>query len=147
MIRLSLVAGLALVSACYTYRPIQNPAPAAGSQVDVALDDEGTRALAGTLGPDIEHVHGTVLGADSSGVRLAVSEVQDVRGQPTAWSGERIEIPGRYVARIEERRLAAASTGVLGGAIAAGLVAAYELFGGNGTVEGPLGGAPGGASR
>jgi hypothetical protein len=145
---LRLVAYYSLLTAgCYAYRPLPGPAPAVGSQVELELSDEGSRALAGEVGPGTERLRGTVIRADSALVELAVQAVQNTKGEPTDWNGEPVRIPRQYLDRIQERRLSVGGTGILGGAIAAGLIAAYELFGGGGSSQGPLGGGPGGTPR
>jgi hypothetical protein len=88
-----------------------------------------------------------VVSADSSGLQLAVEATENTRGEPTDWNGEQVRIPRQYVERIQERRLSVGGTGILGGAVAASLIAAYELFGGKSTSQGPLGGGPGGTPR
>jgi len=136
-----------LLTSCYTYRPVPGPAPTAGSEVELELNDEGTRALAGEVGLGTERLRGTVIRADSAAVELAVQAVENTKGEPTDWNGEPVRIPRHYLDRIQERRLSVGGTGILGGAVAAGLIAAYELFGGGGSSQGPLGGGPGGAPR
>jgi hypothetical protein len=135
-----------LTPACYTYRPVSGPVPAAGSRVELDLNDEGSRALASEVGPWTERLRGTVIRADSATLELAVRVVENTRGEPTDWNGEPVRIPRQYLGRIQERRLSVGGTGILGGAIAASLIAAYELFGG-GSSQGPLGGGPGGTPR
>jgi hypothetical protein len=132
---------------CYTYRPLTAPSPPAGTRVDVALTDEGRRALASEIGPETAHVQGTIIRADGRALDLAVLTTENVRGEPTDWNGEPVRVSRSYIEQIQERRLAAGGTGILGGAVAAGMIAAYELFGGGSTSQGPLGGGPGGASR
>jgi hypothetical protein len=118
-----------------------------GSRVELELNDEGSRALAGEVGLGAERLRGTVVSADSAGLRLAVQAVENTRGEPTDWNGEQVRIPRQYVERMQERRLSVGGTGILGGAVAASLIAAYELFGGKSTAQGPLGGGPGGTPR
>jgi hypothetical protein len=132
-----------LLASCYTYRPIATPAPAPGSAIDVQLNDAGARDLATEVGPGVEHIRGRVLAADSTALDLSVAEVQDVRGEPTVWNGERLRLPQRYVRSIERRRLSLGGTGLLGGAVAAGLVAAVGIAGRQGSGV-PSGGGPGG---
>ena len=147
MTRPSQVVPLALLVGCYTYRPLATPVPEAGASVDVELNDLGMRDLAGEVGPNIDHVQGRVVRADSSDLELSVTGVQNIRGEPTEWNGERLRLPMRYVQGVEERRLSGAGTGLLGGAVAAGLVAAYRLLGGPGSGAGPSGHSPGGAGQ
>jgi hypothetical protein len=130
---------LFLLVSCYTYRPLATPAPVAGTAVDVELTDAGMRDLVDNVGAGITHVQGRVLLADSSGLDLSVSGVTNNRGRPTRWNGERLQLAQRYVGTIQERRLAAGGTGLLGGAVAAGLVAVYAIVGGGSSAVGPSG--------
>jgi hypothetical protein len=144
----SFVAGCLLLSAaCYTYRPLTAPSPPAGTRVDVELTDEGRRSLASQVGPETEHVEGTVVRADATALDLAVSATENVRGEPTDWNGEQVQVSRQYIEQIHQRRLSVGGTGILGGAVAAGLITAVELFGGRSTAEGAVGGGPGGAGR
>lgn len=142
----SLLMALCCLS-CYTYRPLAAPSPPAGTRVDVELTDEGRRSLASQIGPETEHVQGTVIRADAGGLDLAVLATENVRGEPTDWNGEQVRLSRRYIEQIQQRQLSVGGTGLLGGAVAAGMIAAYELFGGGSTSQGPLGGGPGGTSR
>ncbi len=135
-----------LLAGCYTYRPLANPVPAGGTAIDVRLTDEGVRELANEVGPGVEQIRGRVLGADSAALDLSVSEVENVRGEPTLWNGERLQLPQRYVKSIESRRLSLGGTGLLGGAVAAGLLAAVNIAGRQGSGV-PSGGTPGGQAH
>jgi hypothetical protein len=128
---------------CYSYRPLEVPEPAPGANVRVALTDEGSQRLAPDLGADIVRVEGKVLQADSSGVSLSLTEVENAHREPTYWNGESVKLPHVYLQRIEQRRISAGGTGLLGGAFAAGLVAAYAMIGQQSTAVGSVG-APGG---
>jgi hypothetical protein len=131
------LAGLLLALAgCYTYRPLPAAAPAAGLRVQATLTDAGSDSLAGRLGRDVGAVAGEVVRADSAGLTLAVREVENQRGERSDWEGENVEIPRRFVRDLQQRKLSLGGTGLLGGAVAAGLVAATQVFGGRSTLEG-----------
>lgn len=134
--RLTPLLALLLAAGCYTYRPLSVPLPAAGTRLQVKLTDDGTDSLASRLGPDIATVDGDVVRADTAGLVLAVREVQSYRGEPSDWQGEEVAVPRRFVRDLQERHISVGGTGLLGGAIAAGLVAATQVFGGRGTLEG-----------
>ena len=141
-------AGLLLALAgCYTYRPLPAAVPAAGLRVQAALTDAGTDSLAGRIGRDVSVLAGTVVDADSAGLTLAVHEVENRRGERSDWEGEAVVLPRRYIRELQERHLSLGGTGLLGGAVAAGLVAATEAFGGRGTGEGGGRGPGGGETR
>jgi hypothetical protein len=141
------LAGLLLALAgCYTYRPLPATAPAAGLRVQATLTDAGSDSLAGRLGRDVGAVAGDVVQADSAELTLAVREVENQRGERSDWVGETVVIPLRFVRALEQRRLSPGGTGLLGGAVAAGLVAITQVFGGGGVLEGG-GGTGGGRGR
>lgn len=141
-------AGLLLALAgCYTYRPLPAAVPAAGLRVQAVLTDAGSDSLAGRIGRDVSVVAGSVVNADSTALTLAVQEVENRRGERSDWDGETVVIPHRYVRELQERRLSLGGTGLLGGAVAAGLVAATEALGGRGTAEGGGRGPGGGGPR
>ena len=85
--------------------------------------------------------------ADSAELTLAVKAVETQRGERTGWEGEMVVIPRRFVRDLQQRRLSVGGTGLLGGAVAAGLVAATQVFGGRGIFEGGGPGVGGGGAR
>lgn len=133
--RPSLAAAL-LLGGCYTYRPPSAPVPAAGSRVQLTLTDTGMDSLAGRIGPDVGVLYGNVVRADTSAVTLAVVGVDNLRGVHDDWQGESVTVPRRFVRDLQERRLSVGGTGLLGGAIAASLVAATAAITGGGGVVG-----------
>jgi hypothetical protein len=133
--RLGCAAAL-VVGGCYTYRPLEAPVPAAGTRVQVALTDAGADSLAARVGPNIELVDGDVVRADSTSMTLAVREVENSRGERDDWNGEQVTVPRGFVRDLQQRRMSVGGTGLLGGAIAASLVAATAAFGGSGGAEG-----------
>jgi hypothetical protein len=136
---------VALVSGCYTYRPLTTAEPEPGSRVSAELTDEGARELSGTIGPAIEHVEGEVLRVDSNTIELSVLQVEAARGWQTDWSGEPVRIPRKAVSGLQQRRFSLGGTGFVGGVVAGGVYAIYRLLGGPGIFEG--GGASGGQAR
>jgi hypothetical protein len=141
-----LFAPLLLLAGCYTYRPLENPAPPPGQRVSAQLTTEGSRELTGQIGPEILHVEGQVVSADSAGLDLEVREIESYRGIRSDWHGEHVRLPRQAVAGLQERRLSVGGTTLLGGVLIGGLYAAYRLFGGGGSVEG-AGGQVGGGGR
>jgi hypothetical protein len=143
--RLMFTLWVFLVAGCYTYRPLVTPAPQPGTRVSAELTGDGARDLSGQVGPEIEHVEGDVLAVDSSGVQLAVRQVETTRGIQSDWKGEKVIIPRSAVSGWQQRRLSVGGTGFLGGLVAGGLYAMYRLFGGPGLINGNGGGTgPGG---
>jgi hypothetical protein len=128
-----------LLAGCYTYRPLANPAPPPGQRVSAQLTTEGSRELTGQIGPEILHVEGQVVSADSSGLDLEVLEIESYRGIRSDWHGEHVKLPRQAVAGLQERRLSVGGTTLLGGVLAGGLYAVYRLLGGEGLFEGGTG--------
>jgi hypothetical protein len=134
------------LAACYTYRPLPAPEPSPGDRVSAQLTTEGSRDLAGQIGPDVLHVEGDVLEVDSIGLDLRVREIESYRGIRSGWSGERLHVPRQAVAGIQQRKLSVGGTGLMGGVLAVGLYAVYRVLGGPGLFEGGSGHS-GGPSR
>ena len=132
------------LAACYTYRPLSTPEPAAGTRVSAQLTNSGSQELTAEIGPDVLHVEGTVLQADSSGLNLEVREIESYRGIRSDWNGEQVRLPRAAVAGIQERRLSPGGTGIMSGALVAGLYAIYRVLGGPGLFEGNPGQGAGG---
>ena len=138
-----MLAMVLIFAGCYTYRPLSTPAPEPGSRVSAQLTGQGSFDLASQIGPDVLHVEGDVVEADSSGLELVVREVESYRGIRTDWQGETVRIPREALAGMQERRLSIGGTGVMGGVMAAGLYAIYRILGGPGLLEGTDGQAGG----
>ena len=132
---LLLCAALSL-AACYTYRPLATAEPTAGSRVSAQLTTAGSQELVSEIGPDVLHVEGMVLQADSSGLDLEVKEIESYRGIRSDWNGEQVRLPREAVAGLQERRLSPGGTGLMGGAVIAGLYAIYQVLGGPALFEG-----------
>src|SRR5690242_9038350 len=145
-LRIEAIAACVLLAGCYSYRPVDTVIPAdlpAGTNVEVRLTPEGATHLATQLGPDTRYVRGQWRGADSAGVRLAVSSVESSRRMGVQWRGEQVTLPRGDVAAVQERKLAAGATSLLGGVVLGGLVAATAAFSGHGSVTGGGGGTSG----
>ena len=134
-----LIAGLILVSACYTYRPLETTVPAPGQRVSAQLTTEGSRDLTGQIGPEVLHVEGDVVGADSSGLDLDVQEIENYRGIRSDWHGEHVRLPREAVAGMQQRHISIGGTGLMGGALAAGLYFVYRVLSGGTSSEGSTG--------
>jgi hypothetical protein len=143
--RTRFILGVAVsLAGCYTYRPLVTVEPAAGTRVSAQLTGTGSHDLAGQIGPDVLHVEGNVVHADSGGLDLEVREIESYRGIRSDWNGEQVRIPRASMAGIQERKLSPGGTGIMGGAIVAGLYAIYRVLGGPGLFEGNPGQGAGG---
>jgi hypothetical protein len=134
-----------LLAGCYTYRPLPTADPDPGDRVSAQLTTEGSRDLTTQVGPEVLHVEGDVLNADSAGLNLEVHEIESYRGIRSSWHGEHVLLPRQALAGIQERKLSVGGTAVLGGVLAAGLYAVYQLLGGSSMFEGGNGQAGSGA--
>ncbi|HWN17818.1 MAG TPA: hypothetical protein VNO19_02775 [Gemmatimonadales bacterium] len=133
------LCALAFLAACYTYRPLSTQAPETGTRVSAQLTGQGSQDLAAQIGPDVLHVEGEVVESDSSGLDLVVREIESSRGIRSDWQGEQVRLPRAAVAGMQERKLSAGGTGLMAGALAAGLYAIYRVLGGPGLFEGTSG--------
>jgi hypothetical protein len=131
-----LATGMILLNGCYTYRPLETTQPSPGTRVSAELTDDGARELSGQLGPQVEHVEGDVLTVDSSGVQLAVRQVETNRGNQVDWKGEKVIIPRAAVSGWQQHRLSVGGTSVMGGILVGALYGVYQLLGGQGGIEG-----------
>jgi hypothetical protein len=141
IVRLAVVL---VMAGCYTYQPISTTAPEQGTRVSAQLTGQGSVEMAGQIGPDILHVEGEVLEADSAGLELVVREVETFRGIRSDWHGEHVRIPSGAVAGMQVRRLSPGGTGLMGGVMLAGLYTLYRVLGGPGLLEGNDGQSGGG---
>jgi hypothetical protein len=132
------------LTGCYTYRPLATSEPAAGTRISAQLTGTGSRELADQVGPDVLHLEGKVLNADSSGLALEVREIESYRGIRSDWNGEQVRVPREALAGLQERKLSPGGTGIMSGVIVAGLYAVYRILGGPGIFEGNPGQAGGG---
>ena len=119
-----------LLAGCYTYRPLATPTPEPGQRVSAQLTTEGSRDLTGQIGPEVLHVEGNVVEADSSGMDMDVLEIESYRGFRSDWHGEHLRLPREAVAGMQQRRLSVGGTGLMAGVFAAGLYAVYRVLGG-----------------
>jgi len=113
--------------------------PAPGQRVSAQLTTEGSRDLTGQIGPEVLHVEGNVIDADSSGMDLNVLEVESYRGFRSDWHGERLRIPREALAGMQQRRLSVGGTGLMAGALTAGLYVVYRVLGGTDFFQGGTG--------
>jgi len=138
------VVVLPLLAGCYTMTPLATMQPAPGTKVTVLLNDEGRTNTAQQIGPYTMRVDGQLVQATESNYVLAVTDVVDIRGAHSKWTGETVPLPRSYVMTTYERKFSTPKTVLLLGAVTAGfvaLVSSFNLFGfGGGSSEG--GGKP-----
>lgn len=137
--RASVLILVLLVAGCYSYHPLENPAPASGTQVAADLTDSGSLELASQVGPGIMSVRGEVVESNHDALLLALTSVLGRNEQETFWRGEQVKIPLTVVMRVQQRRFAPAKSILFGGAVIGGLLMAVKAFEGDGNA----GGGPG----
>jgi hypothetical protein len=131
-------------SGCYSYVPVAEPAAPLGDEVRVHLSDAGAADLAREIGPRMASIDARVIevGPDSS-LKLAVTQLRSMRGEPVAWQGDApLVVPRSAIASLERRRLAqgrtvAASTAATAAAVAIGVLAVRGAGKGSGSGGSP----------
>jgi hypothetical protein len=140
--RASALIAVLLVAGCYSYHPLESPAPASGTRVAAELTDAGSLAMASQIGPSVTSVRGEVVESNPDGFLLALTSVMGRNEQEVFWRGEQVRLPRITVACVQQRRFAPAKTILFGGAVVGGLFAAVKAFTGSGSQGG--GGTGGG---
>ena len=110
-----------LLCACYVNVPLTTVAPDPGSRVHVALTDQGSVDLARYLGRNVASVDGRLIGATDSALSLSVSQVATRAGDEQFWKGEQVTLPRLAVATMQGRKLSFWRSGLIAGALVAGI--------------------------
>jgi hypothetical protein len=122
-----------LGSGCYSYHPVETPAPASGTTVEADLTTGGSIVLASQIGPGAMSVRGQVLESEADSLLLALKSVVGRNEQETFWRGEHVRIPLITVARVEQRKFSVGKSILFSGAVVGGLIAAVKAFRGDGS--------------
>jgi len=121
--RLTLAIGfLPVLAGCYTYLPVATLQPALGTNLSLVLSDEGRMQSTRQVGPYAMRIEGELLQATPDDLVLAVSDVVDVRGTRSKWTGESVSLPRTFVMTTYEKRFSRSKTVLLATAIAGGIV-------------------------
>ncbi|WP_156798889.1 hypothetical protein [Gemmatimonas aurantiaca] len=124
---------LLLQIGCYSHGPIQTAPPPVAEQVGVVLNDRGRALLADRVGPIIQRIEGRQVKRQNGEVTVAVSQVVDLRGNTTKWTGEEVTIPEDAIMGYQPRKFSKLKTFLLVGAVVAGIAAtiagALDIFG------------------
>jgi hypothetical protein len=134
---------LPLLAGCYTMTPLATMQPAPGTKLTVLLNDEGRMNTAQQVGPYTVRIDGQLVQASESNYVLSVTDVVDIRGAHSKWTGETVPLPRSYVMTTYERKFSTPKTVLLLGVVTAGfvaLVASFNLFGFGGGSNGSGGG-------
>lgn len=124
---LPLLLVIALVTpGCYSYVPFNGALATPGASIAIELNDRGRVAVGERLGPELERVDGVLSFASDSDIVLQVSQVRDISGGMTTWSGETVHVRPAYTKQVFERRLDKRKTSIFA-ASAAALVGAFII--------------------
>ncbi|HZB28090.1 MAG TPA: hypothetical protein VE282_05955 [Gemmatimonadales bacterium] len=134
---------LILLAACYSYHPLESPAPESGIRVEAELTGGGSLAMASQIGPGAMTVRGEVLQTDAEAMILALSSVLGRNEQETYWKGEQVRFPLITVERVQERKFALVKTLMFTGALVGSLFVAVKAFDVGDSGEGTSGGGGG----
>ena len=136
-----------LLGACYTYVPLQTtPVPAPGTKISLVLTDQGRVDAAPQIGPYAMRVEGSLLQTTDADYLVAVSDVVDIRGIHSKWTGESVPLPRSGVANSYERLLSKPRTAMFALGMTAAvvaLIASRNLLGIGGSGGGDNGGGGG----
>jgi len=122
--RLAVAIGwLPVLAGCYTYTPITTLQPAPGTNLSLVLSDEGRMQSVRQVGPYAMRIEGELVQASSDDLVLAVSDVVDIRGTRSKWTGETISLPRTYVLTTYQKRFSRSKTALVATAVGAGIVA------------------------
>lgn len=133
---------LPVLAGCYTYTPIATLQPAPGTNLSLVLSDEGRMQSMRQVGPYAMRIEGELLQATPADLVLAVSDVVDIRGTHSKWTGEPVSLPRSYVSMTYQKQFSRSKTVLLATAVAGGIVAIIAGrnllgFGGGGDTGGP----------
>ena len=132
---------------CYNYLPLSRSHLVPSTYLAVTLTESGSEELAPYLGPNVLVVRGRFLSTTERGLALSVAAVENQRGNVFEWKGESVVIPGEFVRRVEERRVARSKTVLLAGASVAGFLITYAAFGPGASGTDPMGTGAGPSPR
>jgi|SRR5439155_995780 len=132
-----------LQAGCYNYLPLSRSHLVPSTYLAVTLTESGSEELAPYIGPNVLVVRGRLLSATERGFALSVAAVENQRGNIFEWQGEAVVIPGEFVRRVEERRVARSKAVLLAGASVAGFLITYAAFGPGAAGTDPMGSGAG----
>ena len=119
---------LPVLAGCYSYVPVATLQPAPGTKLSLVLNDEGRSQAARQVGPYTMRVEGELLKATDADYVLAVTDVVDIRGARSRWTGETVPLSRTFVMSTDEKRFSRSKTFVLVAALTTGFVALVKSF-------------------
>ncbi len=125
---------LGATMACQSYSTVALSAVPVGADVQVALTDSGSSAVAAGVGRHAQQLDGKVTQSDATGITLSVSELTRTGGTTELGEGRLVSVPADAIATIRVQSLSVSRTLLTAGAIvAASLAVGRSLGGGSGT--------------
>lgn len=134
------LSALLLLSACYSYAPVEGPAPERGARVRLHLTEPRDVRLTNVTGNEIVLVSGELVRMAGDTAVVSASSLRARSGYEFIAAGETLRIPRSEIALLQHRRLSPARSGLLAGAVALGTT----LLGSVVQASGGDGGLPGG---
>jgi hypothetical protein len=114
---------LPLLAGCYSYIPIATLEPAPGTNVSLVLSDEGRLQSYRQIGPYAVRGEGALVQATPDDFTLAVSDVIDIRGTHSKWTGEAVSLPRSYVTMTYQKQFSRSKTVLIAAAALGSIVA------------------------
>jgi hypothetical protein len=113
------VAGIGLLaSGCYSLHPTSVAVPEPGTKLAFAINDVGRVALAGSMGPELRRVEGSLQSKDGDDYVVNVSGVELLQGGYQTWAGETVRINSSFVSAVYEKKFSKGKTAIAVGAVA-----------------------------
>ncbi|MBI4420198.1 MAG: hypothetical protein HY560_05175 [Gemmatimonadetes bacterium] len=129
LFRAAMTMTLAGVTACYTHRPVDGPAPEPATRIVAEVTDSGTVAMGNALGPGAVEVEGIVADANGEAWKLLMIRVNHRDGTSILWNREPVSFPRYALSKVMERRLDKTRSWIAAGVITASALLAGRLFG------------------
>ena len=108
-----------LLQGCYETLPLQQGAPPATAGVQLVLNDKGRAAVSDKLGSAVDKVEGVITAQNSDSYTISVSQVYQLGGNSSKWSGEVVTIAKEGTVGFQIHRFNQTRTVVLAVALAA----------------------------
>jgi len=141
LVRLTLLAVLALLGGCYTLRPAAIESLPAGATVRARLTPAGTENVSALTGRESPRLEGRFVRANPDTVLLDVWRTDLRLGRDFAPGRLPVSLPRRDVVEVAEKRLSLVRTGAVAAVLGVGAYQIYRLLasGAGGTSTGTPG--------
>lgn len=133
---------LVATTACQSYSTVALSAVPVGADVQLALTDSGSNAIASDVGAHAQLLEGKVTRSDTAGLALVVSELTRTGGTTELGEGRTVSVPADAVATVRVQSLSVPRSLLAAGVFAIGSVLAGRSLGGGSGSAGRGGGPP-----